>query len=129
MPLTMAAFTIGALGMIGIPPIAGFISKWYLGLGALETGQSWVILVLIASTLLNAAYFLPILYAGWFCEPGQAWPNERERNYGHQETAWTLLLPSLTTAALALAAGLFATLPYTPLEWVRFITLSEFYQP
>ena len=45
MPWTMAAFTIGAFGMIGVPPIAGFISKWYLGMGALEAGQNWVILV------------------------------------------------------------------------------------
>lgn len=127
MPLTMAAFTIGALGMIGIPPIAGFISKWYLGLGALEVGQNWVMLVLIASTLLNAAYFLPILYAAWFCQPASPWPNER--NFGSKETAWALLLPSLATAALALAAGLLASLPYTPLEWVRFITQNEFYHP
>lgn len=127
MPLTMVAFTIGALGMIGLPPIAGFISKWFLGLGALEVNQSWVIAVLIASTLLNAAYFLPILYTAWFCKPANTWP--AERNFGRQETAWTLLAPTLATAILALAAGLLASLPFTPLEWVRFITFSEFYQP
>ncbi|OYW93380.1 MAG: ferric reductase [Pseudomonadales bacterium 32-61-5] len=55
MPWTMTAFSIGALGMIGIPPIAGFISKWTLGLGALEVGQDWVLLVLLGSALLNAA--------------------------------------------------------------------------
>lgn len=127
MPLTMMAFTVGALGMIGIPPIAGFISKWYLGLGALQAEQSWVILVLIASTLLNAAYFLPILYTAWFCQPSSTWPNER--HFGSKETSWALLLPSLTTAGLAVAAGLLASLPYTPLEWVRFITQSQFYHP
>lgn len=127
MPLTMVAFTVGALGMIGIPPIAGFISKWYLGLGALQAEQSWVILVLIASTFLNAAYFLPILYTAWFCQPTSAWPNER--HFGSKETGWALLLPSLTTAGLAVAAGLLASLPYTPLEWVRFITQSQFYHP
>jgi multicomponent Na+:H+ antiporter subunit D len=39
MPLTMLAFTVAALGMIGIPPVAGFLSKWYLGVGALEAGR------------------------------------------------------------------------------------------
>ncbi len=70
MPGTTLAFTIGALGMIGVPPIAGFVSKWYLGLGAVAAGESgWVLPVLIASSLLNAAYFLPILYRAWFLEP------------------------------------------------------------
>ena len=55
--------------MIGVPPTAGFVTKWYLGLGALESGDAWVIGVLVASSLLNAAYFLPILYAAWFREP------------------------------------------------------------
>jgi multicomponent Na+:H+ antiporter subunit D len=57
MPVTMFAFSIAALGMIGVPPIAGFVSKWQLGLGGLEAGQVWVIFVLAASSLLNAAYF------------------------------------------------------------------------
>ncbi len=56
MPGTTLAFTIGALGMIGIPPVAGFVSKWYLGQGAVEAGvAAWVLPVLIASSLLNAA--------------------------------------------------------------------------
>ena len=64
MPLTMAAFTLGSLGMIGVPPMAGFISKWYLGTGGLIAGKPWVIAILVASSLLNAAYFLPILHRG-----------------------------------------------------------------
>ena len=52
MPWTTLAFTIGALGMIGIPPVAGFVSKWFLGLGALEAGAgAWVLPVLVASSL------------------------------------------------------------------------------
>jgi len=66
MPWTMAAFTIGALSLIGIPPAAGFFSKWFIMLGAAEGGR-WVALgVLLTSTLLNAAYFLPIIYAAYF---------------------------------------------------------------
>jgi multicomponent Na+:H+ antiporter subunit D len=124
MPWTMAAFTIGALGMIGVPPLAGFISKWYLGLGALEAGQDWVILVLAGSSLLNAGYFLPVLYAAWFKAPPAAWP--AERSYGRRETAWALLAPPVVTATLTLAVGLLAAAPFSPLQWARFITTQEY---
>lgn len=127
MPLTMTAFTIGAFGMIGAPPIAGFMSKWYLGMGALEAGQSWVIFILIGSSLLNAAYFLPILHTAWFNEPPTNWPEERF--YGSKETAWALLLPPLVTAAVALGAGLLASLSFSPLGWAKIIAVREFYQP
>lgn len=126
MPLTMSAFTIGAFGMIGAPPVAGFVSKWYLGLGALEVEQAWVIPVLAGSSILNAAYFLPVLHRAWFREAPEHWPHEH--NFGRRETALALLLPPLITASLALAAGLFATLSFSPLEWARFISLREFYQ-
>lgn len=66
MPFTMAAFAIGSLSMIGLPPTAGFVSKWYILSGALETGQMFAVVVIIISTLLNAAYFLPIVYAAFF---------------------------------------------------------------
>ncbi len=127
MPWTMAAFTVGAFGMIGAPPVAGFISKWYLGMGALDAGQEWVILVLAGSSLLNAAYFLPILHTAWFREPPASWP--KEHNFGRKETAWALLLPPLVTAAMALGAGLLATMPFSPLEWSKLIAAREFFQP
>jgi len=127
MPWTMSAFTIGAFGMIGAPPIAGFISKWYLGLGALDAGHAWIILVLAGSSLLNAAYFLPILHRAWFMKPAESWPEEHD--FGHKETAWTLLLPPIVTAAMALAAGLLVTSPFSPLEWAKLISVREFYQP
>ena len=124
MPWTMAAFTIGALGMIGVPPLAGFISKWYLGLGALEAGQGWVIVVLAGSSVLNAGYFLPVLYAAWFKSPPDGWP--AERSFGRSETAWSLLAPPVVTALLTLAAGLLASAPFSPLQWARYITGLEF---
>jgi len=131
MPWTMAAFTIGAFGMIGAPPIAGFISKWYLGLGALNTGQSWVIFVLAGSSLLNAAYFLPILHRAWFKPTPDSWPHEHDfgSSESTRETAWALLLPPIITAAFAIAAGLLVTLPFSPLEWAKLISVREFYQP
>jgi multicomponent Na+:H+ antiporter subunit D len=127
MPWTMAAFTVGAFGMIGAPPTAGFISKWYLGQGALEAGQGWVILVLAGSSLLNAAYFLPILYRAWFMAPPDSWPHEHD--FGRNETALALLLPPVVTAMLALGAGLMASLPFSALEWARLVAQREFYGP
>ena len=124
MPWTMAAFSVGALGMIGIPPIAGFISKWTLGLGALEVGQDWVVLVLLGSALLNAMYFLPLLWRGWFARPA-AW---HEDNYADArfETHWMLLLPPLITALLALLVGLLAATVLSPLGWSQLIVEREF---
>ena len=124
MPWTMAAFTVAALGMIGVPPLAGFVSKWYLGLGALDAGQDWVIIILAGSSLLNAGYFLPVLYAAWFKAPPEVWP--AERSYGRRETAWALLAPPVVTALLVLAAGLLAAAPFSPLQWARFITAQEY---
>ena len=66
MPWTMAAFAIGALSMIGVPPTAGFVSKWYIIAGAFQIDNYFVLAVLIASTGLNAAYFLPIVFRAFF---------------------------------------------------------------
>jgi multicomponent Na+:H+ antiporter subunit D len=126
MPGTTLAFSIGALGMIGIPPVAGFVSKWYLGLGAVESGAAaWVLPVLAASSLLNAAYFLPILYRAWFRPLPAAWPDEHIPA-GRLETHGALLWPPVVTASLALAAGLFAAAPYSPLEWAQLIAAREY---
>jgi multicomponent Na+:H+ antiporter subunit D len=120
MPVTMGAFTVAAFGMIGVPPLAGFVSKWHLGLGALEAGQPWVVALLLASTLLNAAYFLPILYRAWFLPPAREWPRHG------RETSWTLLVPTVTTAAFSLAAGLFAGSPASPLALARRIAAAMY---
>ena len=119
MPVSMLAFTIGALGMIGVPPLAGFLSKWYLGAGGLDAGQPAVIALLAGSSLLNAAYFLPILYRAWFLEPTVAVPASRR-------LSWMLVLPPALTAALVVAAGIFANAPFSPLGWTRFIVSLEY---
>jgi len=69
MPVTMAAFFIGSLSIIGMPPCGGFISKWYLVLGSLQAHQITILFVLLASSLLNAAYFMPFIYKAFFCRP------------------------------------------------------------
>lgn len=123
-PLTMAAFTIAALGMIGVPPVAGFISKWHLGLGALESGQGWVIAVLLTSTALNAGYFLPIVYRAWFREPDGPW--EEHGPARRLEAPWLLLVPCLITGAVSLLAGLFAGAEWSPLALARLVAAREY---
>ena len=69
MPITFTAFFLGALSIIGLPPLGGFISKWNLVIGAVDGGQLVLLLVLLTSSLLNAAYFLPVVYRAFFAEP------------------------------------------------------------
>ena len=97
MPWTMAAFTIGALSMIGVPPTAGFVSKWYILGGALEGGSLLAVFTLIGSTVLNAAYFLPIIYRAWFRE--ETVPPTKD----HGEAPWPMVVALTTTALLTLA--------------------------
>ena len=123
MPYTMAAFTVGAFGMIGVPPVAGFVSKWYLGSGALAAGEGWVIAVLVASSLLNAAYFLPVLHRAWFQPQAGRWPDETA---AAGDAKPSLLWPALATGAAALAAGLLAGLPWSPLGWAKLIAVREY---
>ena len=126
MPLTTAAFTLGAFGMIGVPPLAGFVSKWYLGLGALDAGMTWVLAVLVVSSLLNAAYFLPLLRAAWFEPPPASWPDERIAARGQRETGWLLLAPALVAGALSLGLGLAAGSTGSPLDWARLVLTREY---
>ncbi len=69
MPITMTAFLIGSLSIIGLPPFCGFISKWHLVMGAVEEHQYIMLAVILISSLLNAAYFLPIIYTSFFLKP------------------------------------------------------------
>lgn len=124
MPWTMAAFSVAALGMIGLPPMAGFISKWFLGVGAIQAGAPWALAVLIASSLLNAAYFLPILHRAWFRPIAGPWPEEQ--HFSRFETKLSLLLPALATAGATVAAGLLAGMAGSPLGWIRTVVATEY---
>jgi multicomponent Na+:H+ antiporter subunit D len=119
MPASGVGFTLAALGMIGLPPMAGFISKWYLGVGGIAAGKPWVVAVLLASTLLNAAYFLPLLRRIWFAPPPETWPNEQTLSRGAR---LSLEIPTAAVAAMALAAGLLAGAAWSPLSWVVSMT-------
>ncbi|MGF1548164.1 MAG: monovalent cation/H+ antiporter subunit D family protein [Thiotrichales bacterium] len=126
MPWTAAAFSTAGLGMIGVPPLAGFISKWYLGLGAIAAGMPWVLAVLAISSLLNAAYFLPILYRMWFKPAARDWPDEHIPQRGRWETAPLLLIPPVVTATATLLVGLFAASALSPLDWAKLIAAREY---
>ena len=69
MPITFGAFLIGSLSIIGLPPFGGMWSKWYLGMGTVETGQWLLLSVLLISSLLNIAYLLPVSVKGFFGKP------------------------------------------------------------
>lgn len=106
MPWTLAAFTVGALSLIGVPPLAGFASKWWLAIGSMEAHQPVILIVLLSSTLLNAAYFLPILYKAYFEPlPGTV---GAEASGGMHEAPWTMVVPLLITAAGTILVGLYS---------------------
>jgi multicomponent Na+:H+ antiporter subunit D len=97
MPVTMAAFFIGSMSVIGLPPCGGFISKWYLVLGSLEAHQMPILFVLLTSSLLNAAYFMPIVYKAFFRAP-----LESTFENGVREAPPFCLVPLVVTASISI---------------------------
>ncbi len=69
MPYTMAAFTMGALAMVGIPPLNGFVTKWVLGIAAFDAYQPTFAVVILISSILNALYYFPIVITAFFRQP------------------------------------------------------------
>jgi multicomponent Na+:H+ antiporter subunit D len=106
MPWTMAAFGIGALSMIGLPPAAGFVSKWYLVSGAMEQAHWFALAVVLLSTLLNAGYFLPIVYRA-FLRPLPA----HAADHPHGEAPLPIVLALGVTATGTLALFFFPDVP------------------
>lgn len=104
MPWTMGAFATGALSLIGIPPAAGFLSKWMMFQGAAVEGHWLAMAVLGSSTLLNAAYFLPIIHAAFLREA-------RTDDPVHGEAPWTMLAAMMVTAAATIALPFVAGVP------------------
>ena len=102
MPVTMAAFGVASLGLAGLPPINGFVSKWFLASGTVEADQPILAVVMITSGLLTASYLLPIVYRAFArssttsCGPMRIGTDAR----------WTMLVPIVATAAISLAFGL-----------------------
>jgi len=98
MPITMIAFTVGALGMCGAPPVAGFISKWFIGLGTLQAGNLIFLGVILVSSLLDIVYFFPIIYTTFF---GKSEGTESNLTKGKkiEEAPMSMIIP-LSIAAI-----------------------------
>jgi multicomponent Na+:H+ antiporter subunit D len=106
MPWTMAAFVIAALSMIGIPPTAGFFSKWYLLLGTIEASQWALTAVILISSLLNAVYFFRVIENAYF-EPNRGDHGEEHHvDAEGEEAPASMLIPTMIMAAAIIIVGL-----------------------
>ena len=111
MPVTMGAFTLGALSMIGVPPTCGFFSKWYLIRGGIEAGHWGFVAALVLSSLAIAVVLFRILEAAYF---GQSAHSEKGERTGLRELPWGRGEGAATTSIMALC----------PLLVVAFLILS-----
>jgi multicomponent Na+:H+ antiporter subunit D len=102
MPWTFAAFSLASLSMIGVPPVCGFVSKWYLINGSMQINHVVLLVALLASTILNAAYFGPIVYRGFF---GKAAQGVDLMEY--KEAPTTMVAPLFLTAVISVILGLY----------------------
>jgi multicomponent Na+:H+ antiporter subunit D len=100
LPWTMAAFFVASLSMIGTPPTAGFVSKWYLALGSVEAGDIAFMIVLLVSSVLNAAYFLPVSYVAFF-------GTEAPESPATVREIPMVTIPLVATAILSVLMGIF----------------------
>jgi multicomponent Na+:H+ antiporter subunit D len=107
MPWTMGAFAIASFSMIGVPPTAGFLSKWYILMGALEAEHMFAIGVIIVSTLLNAGYFMPIVYNAFFKEADDA----GDPHADHGEAPMLIVIALTATAIGTVLLFFFSGLP------------------
>ncbi|MEI6516419.1 MAG: proton-conducting transporter membrane subunit, partial [bacterium] len=102
MPWTFAAFGIAALSMIGAPPVGGFVTKWYLLVGAIDASQLGIVLILLTSTILNVAYFAPVVYQAYFGTPPAGDGHE-----GVKEAAPAMLVPILIAVSVSVIIGIY----------------------
>ncbi|MCK9631566.1 MAG: Na(+)/H(+) antiporter subunit D [Methanoregula sp.] len=116
MPWEFVAFTLATLSMAGLPPMAGFIAKWYLSVGVVygDASQWWVLLVLVGASVLNVAYFLPVIIRAFY-RPGAG---------EVLQVRPTLRWPVVVTAALALIAGLWTVVPASPYALCAMVAAS-----
>jgi multicomponent Na+:H+ antiporter subunit D len=102
MPFTMGAFALASLSMIGVPPVAGFVTKWYLLKGALANKEMPLVIILMASSLLNAAYFVPITVRAFF-----AGRKEGFRRADIKEAPLSMVIPLVAASLISLVLGVY----------------------
>ena len=105
MPWTMGAFAVGALSMIGMPLTAGFLGKWFMLTGAAGSAQWFAVAVIIVSTLLNAGYFLPVVYRAFRRPDGKG-------AAAIKEAPWPMVAALTATAVLTVLLFLFPGVPW-----------------
>lgn len=108
MPWTMGAFAIGALAMIGVPPTAGFLGKWFIMTAAVQTSNWLAVAVICTSTILTAGYFLPIVYRAFFRAP----PSAHDARHVVGEAPWPIVLALTVTAAATLLLFIWPEIPF-----------------
>ena len=113
MPFTFGAFAVASLSMIGAPPVAGFVTKWSLLVGSIQAHQIGILLILIASTMLNAAYFAPVTYKAFFGKRP-----EGEKGQGIKEAPLSMLIPILIACAISVLLGIFPNIMMSFVEVV-----------
>lgn len=101
MPITMLAFMIGALGMCSLPPTCGFLSKWFLALGTIEANKPLFLVLLLISSLLDAIYFLPILFTAFFSKEDMIGEN-LQVDQKIKEAPLTMIIPISITAIFSI---------------------------
>ena len=102
MPFTFTAFAIASLSMIGAPPVAGFVTKWYLLVGSMQAHQVGILLVLLASTLLNVGYFAPVTYNAFFGKRPLG-----EKFEGIKEAPLSMVIPIMIAATISVIIGIY----------------------
>jgi len=114
LPVTMICFSVCALAMMGTPPSVGFISKWLLGSGAMQAGLPVYVVILLVSSLLNAAYFLPIIYTAFFRWEGDEEGAHHPKLDFSAENDRLMMGPVVLLALLVLVVGIWVTVPGFP---------------
>lgn len=99
MPLTMATFVIGGMALVGVPGTSGFVSKWYLALGAFERGWWPLIFLILASSLIAVVYVGRVVETAFFRKPSEAVASVGD-------PPWSMLAPMLLLAALTIYLGI-----------------------
>ena len=108
MPFTMGAFGVASLSMIGVPLVCGFVTKWYIALGVLESRNHFFLLVLLASTILNTGYFIPVVFKAFFDRPGAALESSGPSDpAGLREAPAFMVVPLVLTALGSILFGLY----------------------
>ncbi len=108
MPVTAAALVVGGLSVIGVPPLCGFFSKWYLILGTIEAGQWFFAGALLLGSLLNAILFFRIFEKCYFEAPHEPAHRGREAGAKADRMAMGELIPMVLMAVVVLLLGLFS---------------------